>query len=173
MMNPDYLPLILKYAQRLDLSIQEKAAIATAFMVFGVHDSYPDLKEKSVSILDEICYDAPLNVLATCILNYFNIGGSSAMKFFNSHLEKEEFKLYAALFLAQLGEHKQTFPIFAVALSSDDNYEVHTAIMGLVAIGTEEAMQLIGNIPREKTKYTLKESLIDFDIKELKKGDKL
>jgi HEAT repeat protein len=142
-------------------------------MVFGVHGATPDLKEKSITILDEICYDAPLEVLATCILNYFNIGESAAIKFFNSHLEKEEFKLYAALFLAQLGEHKQTFPIFAAALSSEDEYEVHTAIMGLAAIGTEEAIELILNLPPEKNRLTLRERLINFNPKDITKGDKL
>jgi hypothetical protein len=173
MTNHEYLPVILEYAKKKKLSIEEKTAIATAFMVFGVHGAYPDLKEKSISLLDEICYDAPVDVLATCILSYFNIEGYPAIKFFNSQLEQEEFKLYAALFLAQLGEHKQTFPIFAAALSSEDNYEVHTAIMGLAAIGTDEAMQLVINLPREKTKHTLKESLLNFDFREFMKGDKL
>ena len=172
-MNPEYLPTILEYSKKKKLSIEEKAAVATALMVFGVHDSYPDLKEKATSILDEICYDAPVDVLATCILNYFNLGGGSAIKFFNSHLEIEEYKLYAALFLAQLGEYKQTFPIFAAALRSDDDYEIHLAVMGLVAMGTEEAMQLIRNLPPEKNKYTPKKSLINFDLRDIKKGDKL
>jgi len=173
MLNPYYLPSILEYARKPALSIQEKAAIATAFMAFGVRDSYPDLKEQAISILDEICYDAPADVLASCILSYFNIGGDKAIKFFNSQLEQDEFKLYAALFLVQLGEHKQTFSIFAATLSSEDNYEIHTAIIGLTAIGSEEAIQLIRNLPPEKNKYKLKRSLLDFDIKEIMKGDKL
>jgi len=34
MRNPDYLPCILEYARKDKLSIQEKAALATAFMFF-------------------------------------------------------------------------------------------------------------------------------------------
>jgi HEAT repeat protein len=140
-------------------------------MVFGIHDDEPALKEQSIAILDEICYDAPLDVLATCILNYFKLKDSAAINFFNAHLEKEEFKLHAALFLARLGEHKQTFPIFKAALSSDDEHEVHTAIMGLAAIGTEEALELLRNLPPEKNRVTQRESRINFNLNEIKKGD--
>jgi len=171
MLEPDYLPVILEYSKRKELSTEEKAAVATAFMVFGVHGSYPELKEKSVSLLDEICYDAPFDVLATCIVNYFNLKDSAALNFFNAQLENEEFKLQAALFWARLGEHKQTFPIFAAALDSNDEYEVHTAVLGLAAIGTEEAIELIVNLPPEKNRVKLRERLINFDLKEIKKGD--
>ena len=172
MTNPEYLPVILDYAKKKKLSIEEKAAVATAFMVYGVHGTYPLLKEKSISILDEICYDAPADVLVSCILSYFNLQGTSAINFFKLHLKQKEFKLYAALFLAQFGEHEQTFPIFAEALGSEDNYEVHLAILGLEAIRTEEALQLLRTIPLEKNKYTLPEPLFNFDLMDLKKGDK-
>jgi len=173
MLNPDYLPCIVEYAKKRELSIQEKAAVATAFMVFGVYGDEPDLKEKAIPILDEICYDAPFDVLATCILNYFNLKDSTAITFFNAQLEKEEFKLYAALFLARLGEHNQTFSIFAAALNSDDEYEVHTAIIGLAELNTEEATALVLNLPPEKNRLTHRERLINFNPKDIKKGDKL
>jgi len=173
MMNPEYLPVIMEYAKKRELSIEEKAAVATAFMVFGVHGATPNLKEKAINMLDEICYDAPKDVLASCILSYFNMGGDKAIKFFNSQLEQDEFKLYAALFLARLGEHEQTFPIFAAALNSEDEHEVHTAVMGLAAIGTEEAIELILNLPPEKNRLTQRERLINFNPKDIKKGDKL
>jgi len=171
MLNPDYLPCILEYAKKSRLSIQEKSAIATAFMAFGIHNSSLDLKEQAIKILDEICDDAPPQILASCILNYFSLGGDVAIKFFTAQLQQEEFKLYAALFLAQLGEHEQTFPIFAATLSSDDEYEVHMAIMGLAFIGTEEAIQLLSNISPEENRVTLRERLINFNPKDIKKGD--
>jgi len=171
MQNPDYLPIIMEYAMNNRLSIEEKAAIATAYMVFGVHGTFPNLKDKAINTLDEICYEAEVEILATCILNYFNLKDSAAIKFFNAQLENEEFKLYAALFLARLGEHKQTFPIFAAALSSENEYEVYTAILGLAAINTEEATALILNLPPEKNRLTHRERLINFDLKEIKKGD--
>jgi hypothetical protein len=171
MMNPDYLSTILEYAKNRNLSIHEKAAVATALMIYGISDVQPFLVEKAVAILDEICYDAPADILATCILNYFNLGDSTAIRFFYAQLDKEEYTLYAACFLAQLGEHKQTFPIFAAALSSDDEYEVHTAIMGLAAINTEEATDLIISLPPEKNRVTARERLINFNPKDIKKGD--
>ena len=93
-----------------------------------------------------------------------NLGGTSAINFFNAQLKQEEHKLYAALFLAQLGEYKQTFPIFVAALSSDDEYEVHTAIMGLATIGTEEALELIINLPPEKNRCAPKVARFNFDF---------
>ena len=74
--------------------------------------------------------------------------------------------------MARLGEHEQTFPIFAAALSSEDGYEVHTAILGLAMIGTDEAIRLILNLPPEKNIQTPRESLINFSTIDLKKGDK-
>ena len=173
MLNPDYLPCILEYAKKDRLSIQEKAAIATAFMVFGIHDANLDLKEQAIKMLDEICVDAPPQILGSCILNYFSLRGDMAIKFFTAQLKQEEFKLYAALFLAQLGEHEQAFPILVEALSSEDTYEIHTAVMGLAAIGTGEAIQLIRNLPPEKNRHTLKRPQINFDLMNIKKGDKL
>lgn len=172
MLNPDYLPCILEYAKKDKLSIQEKAALATAFMVFGVHASYPNLKEQSIQILDEICYDAPADVLESCILSYFNLGGNLAIDFFRSHLKQQEFKLYAALLLAQLGEHKITFPIFVEALDSKDTYEIHIAVSGLAAIGTEEALELILKLDPSKNKYTPRSARWMFDYVDIKKGDK-
>jgi hypothetical protein len=171
MKNPDYLPTILEYAKNRNLSIHEKVAIATALMIYGIYDTQPPLVEKAVSILDEICYDAPVDILANCILNYFNLGDSTAIRFFYGQLQKEEYTLYAAYFLAQLGEYKQTFPIFAAALDSNDEYEVHTAIMGLAAINTEEATELIINLPPEKNRLTVRERLINFNPKDIKKGN--
>jgi hypothetical protein len=173
MTNPEYLPCLLEYSKKSALSTQEKAAIATAFVSFGVHTGYANLNDQSLVLLDEICWEEPVTVLASCILNYMNLGGASAINFFNAQLEQEEYRLYAAFFLAQLGEHKQTFPIFAEALSSNDEYEVYTAVIGLAEIDTEEAMELIMNLPPEKNRLTLRERLINFNPKVIKKGDKL
>jgi HEAT repeat protein len=172
MMNPDAIPCIVEYAQKSKLSAQEKAAIATAFMVFGVDFSYLGLKQQAVALLEEICFDAPIDVLESCILSYFNLGGDIAIRFFTAQLEEEEFKLYAALFLAQLGEHKPTFSIFADALNSDDNYDIHLAIIGLATIGTEEATQLILNLDPDKNRYTPKRMRWNINPEYFKKGDK-
>jgi len=107
--------------------------------------------------------DFPVDVLENCIISYFLESGKSAENFFISQLHNEEYKLYAALFLAQLGEHKQTFPIFAAALERYDEYEIHIAILGLATIGTEEALQLILNLSHEKNSYSPKEARWNFD----------
>ena len=164
MLDSDELPVIQQYANKLSLSVQEKSAVAAALMIYGVHDSLPRLVARSLQMLDEICSDTSLYVLENCIVSYFLEGGNSALKFFTSQLQQEKYKLYAALFLARLGEHKQTFPIFAVALNSEDDYEVHTAILGLAAMGTEEAVQLIANLPPEKNRYSPKKMRWSFNF---------
>jgi len=133
-------------------------------MIYGVHDSLPRLVAQSLQMLDEICSDTSLYVLENCIVSYSLEGGNSALKFFSAQLQQEEYKLYAALFLAQLGEHKQTFPIFAEALNSDDEYEVHTAILGLAEIDSEEATQLIFNLDPSKNRCSPREARWSFDF---------
>jgi len=163
MLEPDYLPLIQQYANKPSLSVQEKSAVATALMIYGINDSLPRLVAQSLQILNGICSDTSLYVLENCIVSYFMEGGTSAINFFNSQLQIEEYKLYAAVFLARLGEHETTFPIFETALNSDDNYEVHLAIMGLAFINTEEATQLIFSLDPEKNRYSPREMRWNFD----------
>jgi hypothetical protein len=43
--------------------------------------------------------------------------------------------------------------------------------MGLEEIGTEEAIDLIENLPPEKSRLLLRERLINFNPKDIKKGD--
>jgi len=163
MLEPDYLPTIQQYAKSPSLSVQEKSAVGTALMIYGVNDSLPHLVAQSLQILNGIRRDTSLYVQENCILSYFMEGGNAGKSFFNSQLQIEEYKLYAALFLAQLGEQKQTFPIFEKAIRSDDEYEIHFAIMGLVTIGTEEAFQLILNFDPSKNKYSPRKMRWNFD----------
>jgi hypothetical protein len=172
MLEPDYLPLIIQYVNKPSLSIQEKSAVATALMIYGINDSPPHLVAQSLQILNDICGDTSLYVLENCILCYFLEGGNSAKNFFISQLQQEENKLYAALFLAQLGEHKTTFSIFEKTLSSDDEYDIHLAIMGLAFIDTEEAIQLILNIDPKKNRYAPKEMRWNFNYLDINKGGK-
>jgi len=163
MLEPDYLPTIQQFANKPSLSVQEKSAVATALMIYGVNDSLPRLITQSLQLLNEICRDTSLYVMENCIVSYFMEGGNSAINFFNSQLQIEEYKLYAAVFLARLGEHKTTFPIFADALSSDDNYEVYLAIMGLAFMGTEEAIQMVLNLDPDKNRFSPREMRWSFD----------
>jgi len=80
MRNPDKLPVILEYYRKPSLSVHEKAAVATALMIYGTTD-----------------------------------------------------------------------------------YDLHLAILGLATIGTEEAMQLVLNLPPEKNRYSPKPARWNFD----------
>ena len=72
-----------------------------------------------------------------------------------------------------MGEHETTFPIFAAALESEDMYEIRCAILGFAAIDTEEATQLILNLPPRKNEYTPKRARANINFMEIIKGDKL
>jgi hypothetical protein len=163
MLNIDYLPTVQHYVRKLSLSAQEKSSVATALMIFGVYDAQPHLVEQSLQILNEICDEASEQVLENCVLSYLMSEDPAAINFFSTQMQQEEYQLYAALFLVQMGEYNQTFPIFAAALSSDDLYEVHTAVMGLATIGTEEAIEMILNLDPEKNRYHPKEARWSFE----------
>jgi hypothetical protein len=136
----------LKYAERDTLSVKEKAAIAYAFMTFGIYLSYPDLKERAIQLFDEICYEfSSEDMTQSCIWNYYKIGGSAAINFINAWREtlNEYRKILAAVFLAELGEYETTFPIFEKAIHSEIANHIFAAINGLKVIGTEDAFRLI------------------------------
>jgi len=164
MQHPDALPSILEYAKKRTLSVREKTAVATALTIYGIRDSLPHLVAQAITILDEMSYNCPEDVLEHCILSYWMIGGDTARNFFSTQLEKKEYRLYAALFLARLGEHKITFPIFAEAFDSDDEYEVYLALLGLATIGTEEATQMLFNFPQEKNRCVPRITRFNFDF---------
>jgi hypothetical protein len=176
-LNSDYLPCILEYAKKDSLSAQEKLAIAVSFMIFGVYTSRPELKEEAIKFLDEICYDSLLEegvIFQNCIWAYYKLGGNSAVKFFNSWLEKQDGlrRISIAVFLAKLGEYEKTFPIFLEAIHSEITNNILEAIDGLKVIGTKEALFLIEEQTQNKNekiaKYAQK-TLINFEAERREK----
>jgi len=170
LLEPEYLPTIQQYARKTTLSILEKSAAALALMIYGVFENDAILKQQSLTLLEGICDEATDNVLENCVLSFILEGGNAAINFFSSQFQQEKNKLYAAVNLAQLGEHKQTFPIFTDALDSEDNYEIHLAIMGFAYIGSEEAMKFLLNLDPEKNRYHPQESRWNFEIMNFKEG---
>ena len=176
-LHPDYLPCILEYAKKDSLSVQEKSALACAFMVWGVYTFNPEFKEKSVNILDEICYNSSLDYAtdAGCIWAYIKVGGISAINFFNSRFEQQKGakKVEDALFLAWLGEYEKTFPIFVEIMNKGGvGMDIIYAIKGLAIIGTEEALRLIGTQIQSTNEWIAREAqgvLETFDRERRKK----
>ena len=174
-LNPDYLPCILEYAEKKSLSINEKYALASAYTVFGIYNDRPDLIEKAVIILDELCYDYKNGVVHDCIWEYFKIGGQPALDFFYYYLEKNNSRLVAAQKLAELGglnEYKKTFPIFIEAINSGNQNDIHIALYGLAAIGTEDAFELIRKQTKSDNEFIAKEAKWILENINIKGGQK-
>ena len=174
-LNLDYLPCILEYAERESLSISEKYALASAYTVFGIYKDRPDLIEKAVIILDELCYDYKNGVVHDCIWEYFKIGGQPALDFFYYYLEKNNSRLVAAQKLAELGgvnEYEKTFPIFVEAINSGNQNDIHIALYGLAAIDTEEALELIREQTKSENEFIAKEAKWILENINIKGGQK-
>ena len=176
-LNTDYLPVILEYAKRESLSIQEKIAIAGAFTIFGIYTSYPELKEEAIKILNEISYDSlyslPNDIMEGYIWTYYKLGGNSAIRFFDSLFEQDESrKAIAALFLAELGEYDKVFPYFIeIANTGEIGDQILYAMKGLAATGTEEAFQLIKKQTQSKNEAVAKEAQWIFQYIDIKRRE--
>jgi HEAT repeat protein len=177
--NLEYVPFLDEYIKKDTLSKQEKYAIAFAFANFGIYENRPDLTDKAVAILDEICYDdngvcQDYDIRGKCMWVYYVIGNEPAMKFFNSWFEQEEgFRRTAiAVFLAELGEYEKTFPLFVEAIHSEVANNILEAIRGLAVIGTEEALELIREQTKSKNEAIAKQAKWIFDYIEMKRREK-
>ena len=160
-LNPDYLPCILEYAKRDSLSVQEKLALGSAFMIYGVYTSNSDLKEKSAKFLDAVCYDFSLDIYVHCDACYLKLGGKAAINFYTLQfeLQKGSRKIAEALNLAILGEYEKTFLVFEDVINNGGvGIEIIYAIKGLATIGTKEALRLIETQSQSKNEMIAKEA---------------
>jgi tetratricopeptide (TPR) repeat protein len=166
------LPILLDYADRKPLSIDEKSSLAWAFKTIGIYNDRPDLIRKAVEILDKICYEQS-SVLDECIWNYYSIGGEVAIKFFDYYFELKNPKLlWAALRLSELGMYDKTYPIFVEAIDSGEEGSIHIALYGLAAIGTEEAFTLIKEQTKSQNEFIAREAKWIFEYIEMKRREK-
>jgi HEAT repeat protein len=106
--------------------------------------------ELAALILDKVCFDGKGKVKEECIGAYAFAGRNELVKnYFLSEWEKdndEETKFRIALILTKYGIYDITFPIIKETLiNSTHTYKRHSAISGLAAIATEEAIELIQN----------------------------
>jgi HEAT repeat protein len=114
--------------------------IATTLNVIGEFD-------KAASVLDRVCFNEEGSVISDCIEAYAFAGRNEIVKnYWMSEWEKDnddERKFHIALHLTKCGIYDITFPIIKEALLSTDRYKRHSALNGLGAIATDEALELI------------------------------
>jgi len=106
--------------------------------------------ELAASILDRVCFNEDNSVKRICIGGYAYAGRDELVKnYYLSEWEKdidEEQQFSIALKLTEYGVYDITFPIIKETLiNSTHTYKRHSAISGLAAIATEEAIELIQN----------------------------
>lgn len=175
MRSPKSIPFLQEHLKKEDLSHKERFAVAAAFSRIGVHNNLQDIINEAIKILDELCYDYKYGVVYNCIWEYYSIGGQPALDFFYYHLERENSRISAAHKLAQLGglkEYEATFPIFVEALHNGDETDIHIAIFGLAAIGTEEAFELIREQTKSENKFIASQAKWIFTRIDQKRRDK-
>jgi hypothetical protein len=134
---PDAIPLLLNHIKK-DISPKEKIAIGRAL-------AFLDRKTEALNILDCNCYNMD-GMDYDCVDTYFYFFDQSiAIKYFEYYFNKPETQLKAACWLAICGIDDKTFPLFVEYLENNTTYERETvySLVGLAAIGTEEAIEII------------------------------
>ena len=105
--------------------------------------------ELAVSVLDEICFNEDGSIKKNCIYAYEYAGKDELVRnYWLSEWEKEnddEEKFGIALRLIRHGIYDISFPIIKEALFTSNTYKRKSALSGLAAIATEEAIELIQN----------------------------
>ncbi|MCL2130831.1 MAG: hypothetical protein FWH36_00020 [Lentimicrobiaceae bacterium] len=175
MRNVEFIGFLKEHLKEEGLSSKEKFAIANALHNIGRYNDRQDIIDEAVKILNELCYDENLGVVHSCIWEYYSMGGQPALDFFYYYLEKDNSRLSAAQRLAELGglkEYEITFPIFVEALRSGDENDIHIAIFGLAAIGTEEAFELIREQTKSENEFIARRAQFIFDNIDKKRREK-
>jgi HEAT repeat protein len=158
------IPFLLESAKKEnDLSFINKVATTLCVM---------EEFELASDILDRVCLNEDGSVRKECIGAYAFAGKNELVKnFFLSEWEKdndEETKFSIALRLTEYGIYDITFPILKEVILGTDTYKRHSAIHGLAAIATEEALELIQNCLNDKDIVVA--NYADFVITCLKEG---
>jgi len=130
-----------------DISDYERACIGSSLTIIGEW-------ELAIPVLNSVCFCKDYDIQNKCLWSYYVIGNEPAVSYFNYFFEFSESKLWAAHYLAELGEYEKTFPVFVEAISSGTG--INTALYGLAAIGTEEAFQLIREQTQNKNEMIAK-----------------
>jgi hypothetical protein len=128
--------------------------------------------ELAASLLDKVCFNKDGSVMKDCIGIYDHAGREEMTRnFWLSEWEKandENSKFNIALRLTDHGIYDLPFPVLKEAILGTDTYKRHSAICGLAAIATEEALELIQNCLNDKDIVVA--NYAKFVIKCLKEG---
>ena len=129
--------------------------------------------DMAASILDEVCFNEDGSVNRDCIIAYEYAGKTElARNFWLSEWDKhddDESTFYIALKLTEYGVYDISFPVIKEnLLYNTDKWRRHSALSGLAAIATEEALELIQNCTNDNDFVVA--DYAKFIIAELKKG---
>jgi len=154
----DAIPLLLNHVKK-DISSDEKIAVATALTIL-------DKKTEALEIFDCNCYNMD-NMDNTCVYYYFNMfDKTTALKYFEHYFNKPQTQLEAACWLAMCGVYDKTFPLFVKFLENNTTYSrgIDYSLVGLAAIGTEEALEIIKQQTKNNTSLIARSAVHTLDV---------
>lgn len=151
------IPLLLEHVKK-NISPDEKIVIAKALV-------FLDRKTEALDIFNSNCYSLD-DMNDDCIWTYFtSFDYPIAIKYFEYYFTKPETQLEAACWLAILGIYDKTFPLFVEYLKSNTTYKRETeySLVGLAAIGTEEAIEVIKQQTKNNTSLIARSATLILD----------
>jgi hypothetical protein len=129
------IPFFKNHLKR-EISINEQLAVALA--LFKLRET-----TLSMEIFDRYCYEME-EMGSKCFFNYqFTEDEQAAVRYFNFFFDKPQTKMEAAVELARLGVVDKTFPYFVELLKDNDLVSSTHALVGLAAIGSRAAFDII------------------------------
>ena len=146
-----------------DISDYEKACIGSCLTIIGEW-------KLAETALNSVCFCKDDDIQNKCLWSYYTIGNESAIRYFNYFFDFPESKLWAALFLARLGEYEKTFPVFVEAIHNKTG--INAALYGLAAIGTEESFLLIKEQIQNENEMIAKTAKWIFQYIDIKRREK-
>jgi len=155
--NYNAIPLLLNHVKK-DISPDEKIIVAITLAAL-------DRKTEALEILNGNCYalDDMNNDCILCYVIFFD--QLTAINYFEYYFNKPETQLEAACWLAMCGVSDKTFPLFVEFLKNNTTYERGTSysLVGLAAIGTEEALEIIRQQTKNNTYLIARSATLIFD----------
>lgn len=154
----DAIPLLLNHVKK-EIPSDEKIVAASVLATLGK-------KTEALEILDCNCYGMD-EMDDNCIYTYFGLfDKETAIKYFEHYFNKPETQLEAAAWLAIFGVYDKTFPLFVEFLKNNTTYSkgIDYSLVGLAAIGTEEALEIIKQQTKNNTSLIARSAVHTLDV---------
>ena len=135
------IPFLVEFSKNVDVFFVNKIAITLCVM---------EEFDIAASILDRVCLNEDGSISKDCVIAYEYAGKSELTKSFwlsewNKKDNDKDRMFGIAMKLVEHGIYDIPFPVIKETLYSTERYKRHSALSGLAAIATDEALSLIQN----------------------------